>query len=142
MSFGLKNAPAVFSRVMVAVFKEFIHKFLEVYLDHWIVFSLLSDNIELLILMLDMCRQHHLSLNLRKCIFCAPFRILLGHVVWKHRLIVDPMKIATILYLKPPTSVKQMCMTLGHTGYYKKFIKGYAQITTTMEILLKKETNF
>jgi hypothetical protein len=52
------------------------------------------------------------------------------------------MKIATILYLKPPTSVKQMCMTLGHTGYYKKFIKGYAQITTTMEILLKKETNF
>jgi len=81
MSFGLKNAPTVFSRVMVAVFKEFIHKFLEVYLDHWIVFSLLSDHIELLILMLDTCRQHHLSLNLRKCIIFTPFRILLGHVV-------------------------------------------------------------
>jgi hypothetical protein len=32
MLFGLKNAPAVFSRVVVATFKEFIHKFLEVYL--------------------------------------------------------------------------------------------------------------
>lgn len=52
------------------------------------------------------------------------------------------MKIATILYLKPPTSVKQMCMMLGHTGYNKKFIKGYAHIMTTMEKLLKKDTNF
>ena len=25
--FGLKNAPAIFSRVVVAMFKEFIHKF-------------------------------------------------------------------------------------------------------------------
>jgi hypothetical protein len=36
MPFGLKNALAVFSRVVVASFKEFIHKFLEVYLDDWI----------------------------------------------------------------------------------------------------------
>ena len=33
MSFGLKNAPVIFSRVVVVVFKEFIHKFLEVYFD-------------------------------------------------------------------------------------------------------------
>jgi hypothetical protein len=30
MSFGLKNAPTVFSRVVVVTFKKFIHKFLEV----------------------------------------------------------------------------------------------------------------
>jgi hypothetical protein len=45
MPFGLKNALAVFSRVVVAAFKKFIHKFLEVYLDDWIVFSLLKDHI-------------------------------------------------------------------------------------------------
>jgi hypothetical protein len=28
MSFGLKNMPSIFSRVVVATFKEFIHKFL------------------------------------------------------------------------------------------------------------------
>jgi len=33
MPFGLNNAPAIFSRVVVAAFKEFIHKFLEVYFD-------------------------------------------------------------------------------------------------------------
>jgi hypothetical protein len=33
MPFGLNNSPAMFSRVVVVVFKEFIHKFLEVYLE-------------------------------------------------------------------------------------------------------------
>jgi hypothetical protein len=30
MSFGLNNAPTIFSRVVIATFKEFIHQFLEV----------------------------------------------------------------------------------------------------------------
>jgi hypothetical protein len=33
MPFGLNNAPKIFSRVVVVAFKDFIHKFLEVYLD-------------------------------------------------------------------------------------------------------------
>jgi hypothetical protein len=33
-------------------------------------------------------------------------------------------------------------MTLGHIGYYKKFIKGYAKITTPMEKLLKCDAKF
>jgi hypothetical protein len=142
MSFGLKNAPTIFSRVVVAAFKEFIHKFLEVYLDDWTIFSLLKDHVELLHLMLDKCRQYQISLNLKKCIFCAPFGILLGHVVCKQGLLMDPAKIVVIVDLPPPTSVRQLKSTLGHTGYYRKFIKGYAQITTPMEKLLKKEVKY
>jgi len=33
MPFSLKNAPSIFSRVVIASFKEFIHPFLEVHLD-------------------------------------------------------------------------------------------------------------
>ena len=33
ITFGLKNAPASFSRIIVSAFKYFIHKFLEVYFD-------------------------------------------------------------------------------------------------------------
>jgi hypothetical protein len=57
MPFGLKNALAIFSRVVVATFKEFIHKFLEVYLDDWTMLSLLKDHIKVLILMLDRYRK-------------------------------------------------------------------------------------
>jgi hypothetical protein len=38
----VKNAPVVFSRVVVATFKDFIQNFLEVYLDDWTMFSLLK----------------------------------------------------------------------------------------------------
>jgi len=49
--------------------------------------------------------------------FCVPYGILLGHVVCKEGLMVDPSKIAMITNLEPPRNVKQLCMTLGHTGY-------------------------
>jgi hypothetical protein len=106
MPFGMKNAPAIFSRVVVTTFKEFIHKFLKVYLDDWTVFSLLKYHIEVLMLMLDRCRQCHISLNSKKFIFCVPFGILLDHVVCKHGLLVDPSKVVVILDLHPPTSVR------------------------------------
>jgi hypothetical protein len=117
MPFGLKNAPAVFPKVVVAAFKDFIHKFLEVYLDDWTVFSLLKDHIEVLKLMLDRCRQCQISLNLKKCIFCAPFRIMLGHVVCKQGLLVAPAKIAVILELEPPTPINQTVE--GDVGSYR-----------------------
>ena len=41
------------------------------------------------------------------------------------------------LNLPPPNSVKQLRTTIGNTSYYRKCIKGYMQITTPMEKLLK-----
>ena len=63
-------------------------------------------------------------------------------MVWHHKILVDPAKITIILDLPPPTIVRQLRATFGHTGYYQKFIKGYAQVTPPMERLLKKGTKF
>ena len=93
-------------------------------------------------MMLKRCCQYQIALNLRKCIFCVPFGALLGHVVCHDVILVDPAKIAIILDLPPPTIVKQLRAMLGHTGYYRKFIKGYAQVTSLMDKLLKKDTKF
>jgi len=89
--------------------------------------------------MLDTCRQHQISLNLKKCIFCVLCGILLGNIVCKHGLLVDHAKITVIVDLLAPKTVRQLRMMLGHTGYYRNFIKGYAQITAPMEKLLKKD---
>ena len=102
MPFGLKNVPTIFSRVVVAAFKEDIHKFLEVYLDYWTVFGLVKHHVASLRLMLDTCRRHQIELNLKKCTFLVPFGNLLGHVVCKQGLMVDPTKIAVILNLEAP----------------------------------------
>jgi hypothetical protein len=66
MPFGLKNAPAIFSRVVVEAFNEFLHKCLEAYFDDWTVFSLLKNHIECLRLMLDKWRKCQIDLNLKK----------------------------------------------------------------------------
>jgi hypothetical protein len=115
MPFVMKNAPVILSRVVLTTFKEFIHKILEFYLYEWTMFSLLKYHIEVLRLMLDRCRQCQISLNLKKCIFCAPFGIFWGHVVCKQGLLVDSAKSVVILNLPPPTSVRNLRETLGHT---------------------------
>ena len=75
--------PAIFSRVVVASFKEYIHKFPEVYFNNWTIFGLLKKHVASLRLMLDTCRQYQILLNLKKCIFFTPFGIFLVHVVYK-----------------------------------------------------------
>ena len=89
MPFGLMNVLTIFSRIVVATLKEFIHKFLEVYLNDWTMFGLVKKHVAILQLMLDACRRHQIALNLKKCTFLVPFRNLLGHVVCKQGLMVD-----------------------------------------------------
>ena len=55
---------------------------------------------------------------------------------------VDPAKIVLILGLPPSTNVKMLRVTLGNTGYYRKFIRGYDVIIAPMEKLLKKDVAF
>ena len=62
MPFGLKNTLAIFSRIVVSAFKDFIHRFLEVYFDDWMVFGLVRDHIENLRMMLERCRQYQIAL--------------------------------------------------------------------------------
>jgi hypothetical protein len=135
MHFGLMNAPTIFSRVVIAYFKEFIHQFVEVYPDDRTVYSMLKYHVEVLRMMLEIFIKCKISLNIKKCIFRKPFRILLGHIICKQGFLADPSKISIIVNLPLPKEVRRLRATLGHTFYYIKFINGYAQITAPMEKL-------
>ena len=73
MPFGMNNAPTIFSRVVVAVFKYFIQKFLQVYMDDWIVYEKIRNHLDNFRLMLEMCRQHQIAINSNKFIFLLDF---------------------------------------------------------------------
>ena len=115
MPFGLKNAPTIFSRIVMVSFKDFIHIFLELKFDDWIIFGIIKDHIESIRMMLECCRRYQISLNLMKCIFCAHFGIMLDHVFFHDGILVNPAKITIIVNLPPPTIMKQLRKTLGHT---------------------------
>ena len=114
---------------------------LKLYVD-WTVYGVSKDHIESLCMMLEQCRQFQISLNMKKCILCAPFGILLGHVVFQDNILMNPSKIAIIVDLPPPTSVKQLRTTLGNTWYYWKIIMFYVYLSYLMENLLKKNVKF
>ena len=45
-------------------------------------------------------------MNLNKCIFYAPFEIILVQVICRDGILVDPSKIVIIIDLPPPTTLK------------------------------------
>lgn len=69
MPFGLENVLLIFLQVAIATFKEFIHKFLEVYFDDWMMFMPVKHHVASLHLMLDTCQRYQIMLNLKKCLF-------------------------------------------------------------------------
>jgi hypothetical protein len=54
--------------------------------------------------------------------------IVLGHHVFERGIEVDKAKIEVIEQLPPPVNVKEICSFLGHTGFYRRFIKVFSQI--------------
>ena len=133
MPFGIKNAHAVFSRIVVKTFQEYIYKTMAVYFNDWTIYSTLKDHCKWLRLMLEQCRQIQLSLNIKKCIFLTPIGILLGHIGCKEGIKVELIKIKIILDLKPSMNSKQVSLLLGHIGYYRKFIRHYSDMTYPLE---------
>ena len=142
MPFGLKNALVVFSRIVVKTFQEYIYKKMVVYFDYWTIYSTLKDHCKWLGLMLEWCRQIQLSLNIKKCIFLTPIGILLGHIFYREGIKVDFAKIKIILDLKPLMNPKQVRVLLGHTRYYRKFIRHYSDMAYPLEELLTEDQEF
>ena len=50
----------------------------------------------------ERCRKYKIRLNPLKCNFCVVAGRLLGFIVSKHRIMVDPFKVEAILQLSPP----------------------------------------
>ena len=72
----------------------------------------------------------------------TPIGILLGHIVCKEGIKVHFTKIKIILDLKPLVNPKQVRVFLGHTGYYRKFIRYYSDMAYALEELLRDDKEF
>lgn len=65
--------------------------------------------------------------------------LIWGHILSYKGLHVDPKKITAILSWPLPTSLKEVQVFLGLTGYYRHFVKG-AQLASPLTDLLKKDS--
>ena len=81
-------------------------------------------------------------LNWEKCHFMVNEGIVLGHRISKRGIEVDKAKIETIEKLPLPSSVKGIRSFLGHTGFYRRFIKDFSKIAKPLLNLLVQGTPF
>ncbi len=72
-------------------------------------------------------------------LLCCPQISYLGHVITGTEVHIDPSKIQSIQDWPLPKTVKQVRGFLGLTGYYRRFIKGYASLAKPLTDLLKKD---
>ena len=113
MMFGLKTAPTTFQRVLEEIFWEYILGFMQVILDDFAVYSGKSEHFEHLRLCLEKCRKRCLSLNPVKCAFRVMRGTLLGHIVSREGIAMDPDKVKAILEAPAPTNIKALSRFLG-----------------------------
>ncbi|XP_070048473.1 uncharacterized protein [Nicotiana tomentosiformis] len=91
--FGLKNARATYMRAMTTIFHDMIHKEIEVYVDDVIIKSKRSTNhIADLRKFFDRLRSYNLKLNPAKCAFRVPTKKLLGFIISRRGIELDPSK--------------------------------------------------
>lgn len=88
---------------------------------------------------LQTLQQHLLYARLSKCSFGLLEVDYLGHVVSGSGVAMEKSKVQAVLEWPHPENVKQLRGFLGLTGYYRRFIKSYANIAAPLTDLLKKE---
>ena len=143
MPFGLKGAPATFARMMNAALGHLTPLQLVLYMDDLCIFS---DTFEVHFERLERTfialRQHGLRMNARECQFCIREVDFYGFRVSAYGLIPDVQKIDAVTRIPPPSSVRDVKVFLGATGWYRRFIPQYATLAKPLTTLLENGREF
>jgi hypothetical protein len=141
MPFGLMNARATFQLTMDITFIGERDKFVVIYLDDLTVFS--KTNEEHLIHLkqtFEKCRKFGLSLNPKKSHFAMWEGNLLGHIVSRDGIKIDPKRIEAIDTINIPKNVKEIQSFLRRIIFLRRFIPNFAEIVKLITSMLKKDS--
>ena len=143
MPFGLRNAPATMSRVVETIFSGYNRRICMVYLDDIVTFSRGFDHhLYRLHLLFRRMQQHGLRLKPEKCEFAKEAVAFLGHLVRADGILPDPERVRAILEIKTPANVTDVRSFLGFTGFWRRFIQGYAKLARPLFDLTIKGREF
>jgi len=110
-----------------------------VFFDDILVYSRIkADHWKHLAAVFSILRSHLLFAKLSKCAFAITRVEYLAHFISAKGVENDLAKIRVVHAWPAPSNFRQLRGFLGLAGYYRKFIRGYAQIARPLTTLLKK----
>ena len=139
--FGLAQGPAYFQLLMNKVLKGL--KFAMTYLDDIIIFSQNElQHLEHLEIVFSHLREAGLKMKRSKCDFFKSEIHCLGHLISPEGISPLPNKLDSIKHMPVLNSTKEIKQFLGLTGYYRKFVPRFADISRPLTTLTKKDVKF
>ncbi|KAK3516722.1 hypothetical protein QTP70_022517 [Hemibagrus guttatus] len=117
MPYGLVNAPSVFRDFIHEVLREFLHKFVLVYIDDILIYS-------------------------RSLAETSPPLQFLGYNINSSGIRMDKGKVAAIKDWPTPTTVKELQSFLGFANFYRRFIQNYSSISNPLTSLLRNKPKY
>jgi hypothetical protein len=127
MTFGLKNAGAMYQRAMNFIFHDLLKVLMEVCIDNVVVKSIgLKEHMTDLKLLLERIKKYGLRMNPLKCTFGVTSGRFLGFIVHEHGIQIDPKKIESIGKIGETVCKKDVQKLLGKINYLRRFISNLA----------------
>ena len=137
MTFGLKNAPYMFSRLMDHVLSG-CEEFAIPFIDDVAIFSTTwEEHVSHVKIVLNRLKAAKLTAKPTKCKFAETNVEYLGHYVGQGKLTPSEAKVKIIQDLDRPKTKREVRALLGLINYYRKYIKNFAEIALPLTKLLK-----
>ena len=140
MQFGLKNAPAVFQRMMNMQFANIITQGnIIIYFNDILIAT--NDDLgvhrKVVSQVLDHLQKLNLYLKPSKCIFETRRIEFLGVVLEDGMVMMDPIKVSGVREWKVPTNTTENHAFQGFANFYGCFIPNFSKIARPLNDLLK-----
>lgn len=136
MPFGLANAPTAFERIMENVLAGLQWDICLLYLDDIIVMGKTFE--EMYFKVFQKLKGAGLKLKPKKCTLFAKEFTFLGHVISEAGVATDPDKVKCIKEWPVPSNVSDLRSFLGLCGYYRRYIKNFADVAKCLHQLTEK----
>ena len=143
MPFGLTNAPSTFESLMEMILAGLQYQICLIYLDDVIVYGKSFEE-EISRLGKVFCRLQDAGLKLKpqKCVLFQKQVTYLGHIVSERGVAPDPAKIESMEGWSTPANVTEVRSFLGPAAYYRRFIKDFSRIASSLHRLTEKGRMF
>ncbi|KAE8184714.1 hypothetical protein CF336_g7688 [Tilletia laevis] len=136
--FGLRNAPAVFQRLMDRLLGALRWQDAVVYIDDIVVATTTMDeHVHALDSILSSAEREGLRFSPGNCTFAVGSLVLLGRKVSGAGVAIWRDRAVAVRDLARPSTLKELYHALGLFGYYRMFVRSFAQIAEPLPRLTR-----
>ena len=143
LPFGLTNVPASFQHLLEHVLRDYIGKFVILYIGDVLIFSAsFADHLSHVAQVMHTLWEAYLKVRMNKCQFARKSVEFLGHLIISEGIGPNKRNVEAVTSFPTPANIKDVRAFLGLCNYYWQFIKNYSVLAGPLLQLLKENTVF